>query len=475
MVFALARAKPRGKDATTLLTHFQTHRVIAAFTAVAALCLAISPRARGVIPEYQIGQTSRLYVVTPFPISVVDPDKSAALKVKEAQRVAPVFRWNTNAAREALAELRATFETNRSSFHAAVRAKFQKPAIDERAANAQSFRAFVVSFRESNPDVPLPLPLARLWARNLDDAAFLAPREEVVAAVSSLWIRPEQISDDARSGGQPRLVPTDASSEITAAMIEKPGFDIRRTNTLALSRARAELAKELTGEDKALARLLASFIKPNCLPEDAVTRELRARRVKDVWSIARFDAGQAIVRPGEVVTPLAKAALDDLRIRSLAVQAQVPVKPDSLEAYLPWIVGGISALVLLLILWRLTRRPAPNTALTLASPEGAMHNLPDPLARVLGDAVVQKLYGDRKKLLAAQNTALAEAQRIEDRIECIQSGVQEKFRAYEKRIAQLERELAEAEEQNRDLIRAKITLAKQELETERARNRAEWN
>jgi membrane-associated HD superfamily phosphohydrolase/Skp family chaperone for outer membrane proteins len=448
--------------------------VVAAFTATVVLCLAVSPRARGVIPEYQTGQTSRLYVVTPFPINVVDPDKSAELKVKEAQRVAPVFRWNTNAASEAVAEMRATFETNRARFIAAVRAHYQKPAIDERAANTQSFRAFVVSFRASNADIPLPLPLARLWARNLDDAPFLAPREEVVAATAALWIRPEQISDEARAGGQPRLIPTDLNGTITAAQVEKPGFNIRRTNTLALSRARAEMAKELAGEDKALARMLASFIKPNCLPEDAVTRELRARRVKDVWSIARFDAGQTIVHPGEVVTPLAKAALDDLRIRSLAVQAQVPVKQDSLDAYLPWLVGGISALVMLLILWRLTRRPAVSTALAVTS-QGAATNLPDPLARVLGDAVVQKLYGDRKQLLAAQNTAVAEAQRIEERIESIQSGVQEKFRAYEKRITQLERELAEAEEQNRDLIRAKITLAKQELETERARNRAEWN
>jgi len=64
---------------------------------------------------------------------------------------------------------------------------------------------------------------------------------------------------------------------------------------------------------------------------------------------------------------------------------------------------------------------------------------------------------------------------IEERLEKVQSQMLEKFQAYEKRIADLEKELASAEEQNRDLIRAKIALAKQELEAEFASGRLDWN
>src|SRR6185295_5150191 len=95
--------------------------------------------------------------------------------------------------------------------------------------------------------------------------------------------------------------------------------------------------------------------------------------------------------------------------------------------------------------------------------------------RLLGQSVVQRLFAQRGSLLDTQHVAAAQANHLEERLEKVQSDMQERFAAYEQRIAELKTELTVAEEQNRDLIRAKIALAKQELEAERARQRVDWN
>ena len=97
------------------------------------------------------------------------------------------------------------------------------------------------------------------------------------------------------------------------------------------------------------------------------------------------------------------------------------------------------------------------------------------LARFLSQAVVQRLFRQRTLLVQTQELAAAQTVELEERLTKIQSHMQERFRAYEHRISELEEELAAAEEQNRDLIRAKIVLAKQDLEFERAKNRLARN
>jgi flagellar capping protein FliD len=101
--------------------------------------------------------------------------------------------------------------------------------------------------------------------------------------------------------------------------------------------------------------------------------------------------------------------------------------------------------------------------------------LVEKLTRLLGESFVKRLFVDRTKLLESQGDATAQTQQLEERIETIQTRVQQKYREYEERIAQLEQELATAEEEKRDLIRAKIVLARQELEAERAKHRVDWN
>ena len=52
---------------------------------------------------------------------------------------------------------------------------------------------------------------------------------------------------------------------------------------------------------------------------------------------------------------------------------------------------------------------------------------------------------------------------MERRLEQLHAPLQEKLQTYERRIAELERDLSKMGEQNRDLIRAKIEMTKQRI------------
>ena len=93
------------------------------------------------------------------------------------------------------------------------------------------------------------------------------------------------------------------------------------------------------------------------------------------------------------------------------------------------------------------------------------------LAHLLRDKLVQRLFSQRTHLLAVQRTATTQAAEMEEQLAKIQTQMQDRFKAYEQRIAELEKELAVTEGEKRDLVRAKIVLARQDYDEERARNR----
>jgi hypothetical protein len=155
----------------------------------------------------------------------------------------------------------------------------------------------------------------------------------------------------------------------------------------------------------------------------------------------------------------------------------------------PWvIVGAVSVVALGVVAVFLVRSRRQNMALALL-PESlgqeaavALRNDPiirarlvEHLTKLLGQSAVQRLIAQRSQLLNENQSAAVQTGEIEARLEKVQAQMVEKFQGYEKRIGELEKELASAEEQNRDLIRAKIALAKQELEAELANGRVNWN
>ncbi|MDB6065897.1 MAG: hypothetical protein JWR26_2105 [Pedosphaera sp.] len=89
------------------------------------------------------------------------------------------------------------------------------------------------------------------------------------------------------------------------------------------------------------------------------------------------------------------------------------------------------------------------------------------LSRWMKEKLVHRLLTDRAQLLAAQQAAALTALAVDQRLAKVEMQIQQRNQMYEQRIEELLQELATAQEENRELIWAKITLVKAEMERER--------
>ncbi|MFZ0828154.1 MAG: hypothetical protein WAO02_12085 [Verrucomicrobiia bacterium] len=86
-------------------------------------------------------------------------------------------------------------------------------------------------------------------------------------------------------------------------------------------------------------------------------------------------------------------------------------------------------------------------------------------------SLVQGLYTQRNSLLETQQKAQLALADLESRLASLQLPLQERIRAYEKRIAELEKEVVTQGEEMRELTRATLMLVRKKLEDERASER----
>ncbi len=114
--------------------------------------------------------------------------------------------------------------------------------------------------------------------------------------------------------------------------------------------------------------------------------------------------------------------------------------------------------------------PSVNALLNSVQSSLAPH-----LVDALKDAVVQELAAQRRELLAAQQAASAELTTLVHRLESVQTPLFERLRAYETRIADLEKDLADQSKENRELLKLKIELLKEQVQTECAASRLNFN
>ena len=97
------------------------------------------------------------------------------------------------------------------------------------------------------------------------------------------------------------------------------------------------------------------------------------------------------------------------------------------------------------------------------------------LAASLKEAVVQGLAAQRSELLKAQQSAALEISELVRRLDELKVPIQERLSSYETRIRELEKDLAERNEENRELLKLRIEMTRSQLEAERARSRVDFN
>jgi hypothetical protein len=80
---------------------------------------------------------------------------------------------------------------------------------------------------------------------------------------------------------------------------------------------------------------------------------------------------------------------------------------------------------------------------------------------------VQSLIAQREELLTTQKLAELELARLEQMLAEMQAPIEERIKAYEHRIAELEQALKAKGEESHELIETMIRLTRQKLEAER--------
>jgi hypothetical protein len=87
----------------------------------------------------------------------------------------------------------------------------------------------------------------------------------------------------------------------------------------------------------------------------------------------------------------------------------------------------------------------------------------------LKEKLVRKLLAERAEMLGTQQAATFKAMAVEERLARVELQIQHQYKAYERRVEELTRELLAAKDENRELIRVQIAQVKAEMDAVRAR------
>lgn len=464
--------------------------------------LLVAPAAlRADVPAYKLGDVATEDVITPVALTVINPVATEALRAKEALKVPAVVRFRPQAADEAEAALRAAFTAARTNFADALYRTMKGKPESERAIGGELFLRAVESARRRAEGFPMLDELAPVWARDESDAAIQTQWAFRLRTVMSLPIIPGKAPAVINSKNSIRLVLVDnLDDRPTPEAVDHSDRLVKGSQLASQPAARSQLLKSFADNEQTVARYVGKFLTTNALVDVELTVLLRSRRTEGLCVTDNYEPAEAVVKKGQILDRKALAALSALREKTVIGTLQqklaerpvtTPAEPD--KHLITWIAGGFGVVVALLalILWRIRSRETASLlpvrvpqvdasgadtvwrerALTAeAKAEQARHAMRSGFTQWMREKVVQGLFHQRAKLLSAQQKAEVEMHALEQRLEQLQTPLQERISAYEKRIAELEKDLAAKGEENRELIKAKITFAKQKLSVERERS-----
>jgi membrane-associated HD superfamily phosphohydrolase len=472
--------------------------------------------------DYQLGDKAEEDIVATSKLSFVDPEGTDTLRKQEALRVPIVIRYYTNAASDVEAQFHQAFTQTREDFLASLNKAFGHAKLSAEELSSFKFNSLAILFQKQNELFPLSTNRAALWAAGDDDQSYEASLVPLLRKAMSSPIRPEPVPEEFKLTGTVRLMPLGSPAEIvTAQEASQTTHNFARTNFPTVSQVRKDFQTIFPKEERDVAKYLASLLKPNCVVDESVTRQLRARRTEGMWSVCDYEPGQIVAHRGQVIDRKVKAAIDLLKekavvgqLQELQVKQQAAVgqlqqivvtdreKDNEARERLRWFIAALAGaiLVLALAVWQLARRR--NAVALLPVPAGATvgelewqqrallaeqrseklqtaarAGLIAQMSQWLSGVLTQRLISQRRQLLDSQNNAATEMAELEARLERVQAPLQVRLAAYEHRIAELEKDLAARGEENRELLKAKIEMMRKQLETERERNknRLEFN
>ena len=476
-----------------------TIRVRPLISVFCAASLLLSSAAPAAVPDYKLGEVATEDVITPVPLLVVNPEATDALRQKVAQQVVLIVRHLPTAAAEAEAELRQKVVGTRANFTVALERALNRSPLTEADLQTPAYANALRAGKQAAKDFPFD-KLAPLWVRGQSDEPMLAAMVQSVREVMAQPIVTTKSDNLFPTNQSVRLLPVKTfTSAPTPRELETGGVLVPVSKILSVWRARRVAETSFPVGQEAFGKFAATFVRANASPDPELTEVARAQRLEGVTVNDTYETGQAVVRKGQTIDRKALSALAAVREKSLIGTLQSKLEEGQSFAGLitrqtKWIIGGLAVVTLALglVLWRLRARP--STALVLAdggaAPRGAtdgawreralvaegqaqraQHAIRTGVMGWMREKIFRSLVGQRAELLSAQQKAEAEMRELESRLEQLHTPLQQRISAYEARIVELEKDLAAKGEENRELIGARISVAKQQLMVERERGR----
>ena len=484
-----------------------TRRIHFAFAMIVAGVLSAATSADPVPQEYKPGDLVTEDIISPVTIRVVNPEVSEALQQKSAAQVPLVFRHVVVAADEAETDLRASIDTARITFLMALRqallGRMPNAGDVNSPAYANAVRAATLA---AGPNSPPVARLAPLWVRGVSDTAIVEALLQPVRDVMAQPIVNDNEWDPLWVDQPVRLIRVKSQLEEPSLQdLETAGMAATAANLSSLKSARNVVESYFLSDQEGMAQFAAAFLRANTFPAPGLTEFLRSRRRDDIIGYDTYAAGQVIVKKGQAIDRKALAALAALREKKLieALLTKVESKPSvtspvttDTQRFAAWF--GAAGLVLLLILWRwggrstdiaismsVPVRPVMEPSALLVNADAESWRTRALLAEqraeraheairqgALGwmrEKIFRSIFHQRADLLSTQQMAEAEMVELERRLAQLLIPLQERIKTYENRIKELEETLAAQEGNDRRLIDARISRARQQLELERAR------
>ena len=473
-------------------------------------------------------------VVTPIKLAAVDPDRTAVLREVESKRVPPIFRFDPGVADRAEKKLSAGFIITREQFMVGLAEAFPGQSGTQITARPEFANFVTQFQSSNLKGYPFSAATARKWAEGHRDSLTLSNLTLKLRDATSRYITLDLLPAELREGlWQVRLLTVSSNKELPSVeMVESQAIVWPRTNFYQVTHARTLLRQRFSTNDQAVATYLAGFVKENCAFEPELTRRSRQHRVESIAAIDHYEPGDLIVRKGQIIDARIKVALAELskqsdaeetRARLVAEQAKAQSDLRDLEQKSAisefksehfgqqnrWLLGGLIAVAITssIAVWQVarsrrshTRLPAtldggqleiqpeyglrPETMSEADWQERALHaekrvaqatavvraGLLPHLALWFKSKLFRGLISERSYLIKIQQMAEAELAELDKRLAELQAPLQERLRCYERRIVELENELAIKGQQNQELIRAKIESTRKKIETaQRAR------
>ncbi|MEO5804045.1 MAG: hypothetical protein ABIR24_10990 [Verrucomicrobiota bacterium] len=461
----------------TNASKISTRAIILAFVLLlAAFITAIFARQTPKIPlapkPYAIGDVSAEDVFAPRKLSLVDRAETELRRERELSKGPVLFRFEKKSGSEAVARFNKEVASLRSNFLEIVEKEFSTRKLDTNQVESALFRQLVIDFRQEHPSYPLTVIKGARWAQGDAEEKLQKQLSDKLRGSAKKFVHADSWSA-AASGDTFRVITSDALLETNVNLLKQSQL-VRRTDIVAISKVREMLQAQIPREQYATAKFLASFVEVNCVFDAELTQQLREERAESIRVLYSYEEGEVIVRRGEKIGAKIKAALDELKIAPPPTLS----KANGMEKIWLWSAATFLALLAMAVLLRSALRSknrfisARNVvALPQMDAETLDSNLMPHLARGLMNKLVRALISQRSDLIQTQSGGTEQLNELERRLEQINSRLKTRQAIYEERIAELEKELAAAEEENRELIRAKIHEARQNLEWAKAQAR----